>query len=186
MSERKQDVVLDHDYDGIREYDNRLPNWWLFILYATILFSLGYWLWLHTYGIGSLQIAKYDNEMREATEMMLAQASAEGLSNESLTLAASLPERVTEGRRLFETYCVVCHAGSGEGSVGPNLTDAYWIHGAEPMDIHRTITDGVPAKGMAAWGNQLGPSRVEKLAVYVMSIKNTNVSGKAAEGELVE
>ncbi len=186
MSEYKHDVVFDHEYDGIQEFDNRLPNWWLFILYATVIFSLGYWLFLHTYGIGDLQLEKYEKEMAAAQELMLAQASAGGITDESLTLAASLPDKVAEGKALFTTYCVVCHAAQGEGLVGPNLTDAYWVHGGKPTDIHRIITDGVPAKGMAAWGSQLGPTRVEKLAVYVVSIMNTNVSGKAPEGELVE
>ena len=186
MSEHKQDVVFDHDYDGIQEFDNKMPNWWLFILYATIVFSVGYWLYLDTYGVGKSLVEQYDNDVAVAAEEMLAQAMAGGVTDESLTLAAGMPAQVAEGRAFFETYCVVCHSAQGEGLVGPNLTDAYWIHGAKPIDILRVITDGVPSKGMAAWGSQLGPTRVEKVTAYVVSIMNTNVSGKAPEGELVK
>jgi len=186
VSEHKQDVVFDHDYDGIQEFDNRLPNWWLFILYATIIFSLGYWLFLHTYGVGDTIVEQWEDDMEVASERMLANASAGGITDESLRLAAGMPDKVAEGKALFSTYCVVCHGAGGEGLVGPNLTDPYWIHGGRPTDIHRIIADGVPAKGMAAWGSQLGPTRVEKLSIYVVSIMNTNVSGKAPEGELVE
>lgn len=186
MSEYKQDELRHHEYDGIQEYDNRLPNWWLFILYATIIFSVGYWLVFHTFKVGDLQIAKYDKEMVAAMEAQLARASQMELTDETLLMMAASPERVEEGRQLFQTYCVVCHLEQGQGIVGPNLTDRYWVHGASPLDIHKTVTDGVPAKGMAAWGGQLGPTRVQKVTAYVLTLKNTDVPGKAPEGELVE
>ncbi len=94
-----------------------------------------------------------------------------------------MPARVAEGQELFLQYCVVCPPTSGGGSVGPNLTDAYWIHGGRPMDHHDVITNGVLAKGMAAWGNQLGPTRVESVVAYIMTLRNTEVPGKAPEGE---
>jgi cytochrome c oxidase cbb3-type subunit 3 len=183
MSEHKQDQVRDHVYDGIQEYDNRLPNWWLFILYASIVFAVGYWLVFHTFGVGDLQIAKYDKEMIAATEAQLAAMAGMEMNDDALLMIATLPERVDEGRQLFETYCVVCHMEQGQGSVGPNLTDEFWIHGGSPMAIHETVTDGVLSKGMAAWGNQLGPKRVQSVVGYVLTLKNTNVPGKAPEGE---
>jgi len=184
MSEHEQDVVLDHDYDGIQEFDNRLPNWWLFIMYAAIVFALGYWLFLNTYGIGKTLVQRYDQDVKTAQELMLARASAGGVTDESLALSAQMPDVVSGGRALFETYCVVCHSDKGQGLVGPNLTDAYWLHGGKPTEILHTITHGVPSKGMAAWGNQLGTTRVEKLVAYVISIKNSNIPGKAPQGEL--
>ncbi|MBC8422815.1 c-type cytochrome [bacterium] len=183
MSEYKPDVLRGHEYDGIEEYDNRLPNWWLFILYATCIFSLGYWLIFHTFKVVDLPLARYDKEMVAAAEAQLARLSEGGLTDESLALAATIPETVARGRDLFATYCVVCHLDQGQGLVGPNLTDAFWLHGGAPTDIHRIVTVGVPAKGMAAWGSQLGPARVQDLTAYVISIKNTNVPGKAPEGE---
>jgi cytochrome c oxidase cbb3-type subunit 3 len=97
---------------------------------------------------------------------------------------STLPERVSTGSQLFQKYCVVCHLEQGQGSVGPNLTDRYWINGGQPVDIHRTVTEGVPAKGMAAWGGQLGPQRVEAVVAYVLTLRDTEVPGKAPEGEL--
>lgn len=179
------DQVYDHDFDGIQEYDNRLPNWWLAILYGSIVFALGYWLVFHTFGIGKLPIERYELNMQAAAEAELARLAESGLSDEMLLAMSAMPERTTEGQQLFAQYCVVCHSRSGEGLVGPNLTDSYWIHGARPLDIHRTVTDGVPAKGMAAWGRQLGPKRVHAVVAYVLTLKGKNIPGKAPEGELV-
>ena len=190
MSEVKQspergpqavDQVMDHDYDGIREYDNRLPNWWLWILFGSIIFSLGYWLFFHTFGIGKLSAERYEAEMIAAAEARLGGAGE--LSDESLILASSIPDRVEAGRQLYAQHCVACHATQGEGLVGPNLTDAYWIHGGRPMDIYKTISEGVIAKGMAAWERQLGPQRVQTLAAYVLTLRSKNLPGKAPEGQ---
>jgi cytochrome c oxidase cbb3-type subunit 3 len=186
MDERKEykaDQVFDHDFDGIQEYDNRLPNWWLWILWGSILFAFAYWLVFHTFGVAKLPPARYEAEMQRAAEAQLAKGGS--LDDAALELMATLPDRVAEGKALFSTYCVACHASRGEGLVGPNLTDAHWIHGARPLDIHKVVTDGVLAKGMAAWGRQLGPKRVESVTAYVLTLRGTNVPGKAPEGELV-
>jgi cytochrome c oxidase cbb3-type subunit 3 len=105
------------------------------------------------------------------------------LTDEMLQLMAAVPDRVSTGRRLFEQLCVVCHGNQGEGNVGPNLTDEYWIHGGGPLQIHGTVTNGVLEKGMAAWGSQLGPHRVQQVVAYVLTIKGTNVPGKPPQGE---
>ncbi len=182
MSEYQPDKLRDHAIDGIEEYDNRLPNWWLFILYATIVFSVGYWLVFHTFEAADLPLARYDKEMVAAAEAQLARMAEGGLTDESLALMATVPETVAKGRDLFTTYCVACHLDQGQGLVGPNLTDGYWIHGGKPTDIHRTIDQGVIEKGMAAWGRQLGPTRVQDLTAFLLSIKGTNVPGKEPEG----
>jgi cytochrome c oxidase cbb3-type subunit 3 len=184
MSDQGADRIREHSFDGIQEYDNRLPNWWLFILYASIVFSLGYWLVFHTFGLVPNPVGRYREVMAAAAEAQLARMSEGGPTNESLGLMATIPARVDEGRELFQQYCVVCHLERGQGSVGPNLTDRYWIHGGAPLDIHRTVTDGVPSKGMAAWGRQLGPRRVEAVVAYVLTLRDTRVEGKAPEGEI--
>lgn len=184
MSTYKHDQLRDHEYDGIQEYDNRLPNWWLFIMYGTIIFSVGYWLVFHTFSVLDLPIAKYDKEMIAAMEAQVARMAEQELTDEALMMMAELPEKVENGRQLFVTYCVVCHLEQGQGLVGPNLTDRYWIHGGNPLDIHRTVTNGVLEKGMAAWGRQLGPTRVLDVTAYVLTLKNTEIPGKAPEGEL--
>jgi cytochrome c oxidase cbb3-type subunit 3 len=156
-------------------------------LHGAVIFSLFYWLVVETIGVTDTAQQALQKEMVIAAEVQLARAAESGLSNESLELMSTVPDRVAAGRELFTTYCVVCHLDSGGGSVGPNLTDNYWIHGPEPMDHHQVVTNGVPAKGMAAWGNQLGPRRVELLVAYVLTLTGTNVpGGKAPEGQLYE
>jgi cytochrome c oxidase cbb3-type subunit 3 len=108
------------------------------------------------------------------------------LNNNALLLMASMDDRLQAGRELYDQYCVVCHTETGAGLVGPNLTDAYWIHGGTPMDIHRVVTDGVTAKGMAAWGNQLGPTRVNNVVAYLLTLRGNDVPGKEAEGEFYD
>jgi len=184
VSEEKQDQVLDHEYDGIREYDNRLPNWWLTILYATIAFAFIYWIYHQTLSAAPTPAEHYDAELARAAEIQLARHGGGEVTNESLLLMAQVPDRVAQGRQIFDQFCVVCHSSQGEGNVGPNLTDGYWLHGGSPLEILATIQNGVPEKGMVAWGNQLGPARVQAVTAFVLSIKNTNVPGKEPQGEL--
>ena len=182
MSE--QDKVRAHSYDGIQEFDNRLPNWWLWILYGSMVFAVAYWLLYETLGVLPNPTERYETAMHKAEEARLAELAAGGATNESLTMMSSMSDIVSEGRQHFQTYCVVCHADQGQGLVGPNLTDEYWLHGGAPLDILHTVTEGVPSKGMAAWGRQLGPRRVEQTVAYVLTLRNTHVAGKAPEGEL--
>ena len=177
------DKVLDHDYDGIQEFDNRLPNWWLWTLWGTIFFAIGYWLVFHTYGLRDLPIAKYDKIMEESNAL-LADSAARGLTAEDLVAMSRDPEKTAHGQEVWRQYCTVCHKENGEGLVGPNLTDPYWIHGGGPLEIHATVVNGVLAKGMAAWGRQLGPERIDAVVAWVLTLRNTNVPGKAPEGEL--
>jgi len=180
------DKVREHTFDGIQEYDNKLPNWWLWILFGSIIFALAYWLVVQTVAVTDTPQQALEKEMVAAAEAQLARAAEGGLTNESLELMTTIPDRVAEGRALFEQYCVVCHLDNGGGSVGPNLTDNYWIHGPEPLDQHKVVTNGVPAKGMAAWGNQLGPRRVDAVVAYVLTLRGTNVAGKAPEGDFYD
>ncbi len=120
--------------------------------------------------------------MTAAAERQLARLGAGGLTDQSLLLVSQIPARVSEGEAIFRQYCVACHQAQGQGLVGPNLTDGWWLHGGRPTDIHRVVTDGVPAKGMAAWGNQLGPARVQAVVAYVLTLRGTNVPGKEPQG----
>ena len=188
MSDKKhteQDLLLDHEYDGIQEFDNRLPNWWLYILYGTIIFAVVYWLYFQTTGAGALPHESYQASMAEAAEKQLEAMADQPVTEESLNLVSTVPDRVQAGAEVFKTFCVICHLDQGQGSVGPNLTDAYWLHGGSAMDILRVVTEGVPEKGMAAWGGQLGPKRVQDVTAFVLTLRNTNVAGKEPQGELV-
>lgn len=182
----REDTLREHTFDGIQEYDNKLPNWWLWTLYGSIIFSLGYWLYFHSTGAGNMPLDDFRAEMQAAAELQLDRLSAGGLSDQALLVMSEIPDRVEAGRQVYDQYCAVCHGDRGEGTVGPNLTDDYWIHGGAPLDLHRIVVDGVPAKGMAAWGNQLGPTRVQNVVAYMITLRGTNVPGKAPEGEFYD
>jgi cytochrome c oxidase cbb3-type subunit 3 len=189
MSEKKEtyqpDRVLDHDFDGIQEYDNRLPNWWLWTLWGAIVFSLGYWLVFHTYGIAKNPLAKYEAQMEGAAPS--ADLAARGLGEADLVAMSTDPEVLAAGKAVYAQYCQVCHLAQGQGLVGPNLTDEYWLHGGSAVDIHKTIVNGVVEKGMAAWGRQLGPERVDAVTAHLLTMRGTNVEGgKPPQGELYE
>ncbi|MFN2371231.1 MAG: cbb3-type cytochrome c oxidase N-terminal domain-containing protein [Candidatus Krumholzibacteriia bacterium] len=177
------DFIKEHEFDGIQEFDNKLPNWWLWTLYGAIVFSVLYWIVFHTLEIGELPREKFAAEMLAAQEAQLARAAASGLSNETFVMMATMEPRLAEGREIYVQYCVQCHLDDGSGSVGPNLTDEDWIHGCDPMAMYKVITDGVAAKGMPAWLNQLGPTRVQAVVSYLLTLQDKNVPGKPAEGE---
>jgi cytochrome c oxidase cbb3-type subunit 3 len=177
------DEMLEHEFDGIREYDNPPPGWIMWMLYTSIVFAVGYWLYYQTFAVGHQPTRIYEAEMARAAEVQLERMAKQELSDATLQLMAAVPAQVDEGRKIFEQFCVVCHGAAGEGSVGPNLTDSYWIHGGAPMSIWRTVTNGVTDKGMAAWAGQLGPARVQKVVAFVLTLKDTNRPGKAPQGE---
>jgi len=184
VSHDMKDQVRDHDYDGIQEYDNRLPNWWLTILYGTVIFAFFYWLFTQTLGVGKTPAERYEASMAAAASAEFFRADGQDLTNDAMWAMSRDPERTAEGKAIFEQFCVVCHSEQGRGNVGPNLTDNYWLHGGKPLDILNTVTHGVPEKGMAAWGNQLGPRRVQSVVSYVLTLHGLNLPGKAPQGEL--
>ena len=185
-TEYQQDTVMDHEFDGIQEFDNRLPNWWLWIMWGSMVFALFYWIFFHTLGVGVLPHEKFSMEMQVAQEAQLAKALEAGIDNEFFTMMSQSEDKVAEGREIFVKHCVACHLDQGQGMVGPNLTDGYWVHGCEPMQMMKTVNEGVAAKGMPAWLNQLGPTRVQTVVAYVLTLQGTNVEGKAPEGEPCE
>lgn len=168
-----------HVYDGIVEEDNHLPNWWLAILFGTIVFGFGYWFFFHTTGAGLNPAAAYKVE---AAELIRAHPEAAPMNDATLLALAGDPKLVAEGKQTFASVCVACHLTKGEGLVGPNLTDGFWLHGSKPVDIHTAVTNGFPEKGMPPWGKTLGASKVRAVTAYVLTIKNTNVAGKAPQG----
>jgi cytochrome c oxidase cbb3-type subunit 3 len=172
-----------HEIDGIEEYDNKLPNWWLYILYGSIVFAFGYWFVYHVAGFADLPLAAYEAEQDKAAAAGPKKTGGV-VTAETLTTLAKDRGTVAQGKRVFSQTCAPCHRADGGGVVGPNLTDEFWLHGGAPDKIYKTITEGVPDKGMVAWGPQLGPDRVQAVTAYVISIRGTNVSnGKAPQGE---
>jgi cytochrome c oxidase cbb3-type subunit 3 len=169
-----------HEFDGIREFDNRLPQWWLWTFYLACIFSLLYWVHYHMLGTGDLPLEAY----QKALEAAAAKNVVAEVSDESLTTLAQDRDAVAAGKEVWTTYCVACHKPDASGLIGPNLTDRFWLHGGRPVDIHRVITKGVIEKGMAPWETILGPTRIQQVAAFVLTLRNTDVpGGKEPQGE---
>jgi cytochrome c oxidase cbb3-type subunit 3 len=175
MSQNDRDRLLEHDYDGIKEYDNPLPSWWSWIFVATIAFSIGYWAY-YQIGPGPSLIADYEHEMREhaALQAKLAPATAGGPSEEKLRALMKDTRVMASAREIFATRCMPCHGPQGQGVIGPNLTDDYWLHGSTLVDIRKTINDGVVEKGMIPWKDQLKPAEIDAMAAYVVTLRGSN------------
>jgi cytochrome c oxidase cbb3-type subunit 3 len=180
--------LMDHAYDGIREYDNPLPGWWRAIFWGSIVFAAGYWVWFHVAGWGHTPDANYKealaiyNDKKEVREA----AEARDISEDSLTKSAGDSATVAKGKEIFTVRCVSCHAEGGKGLIGPNLTDGFQLHGTARMDILKTIRGGVPGTAMLAWGEQMSSADVIAAAAYVITLRNTNVAGKEPQGAPVE
>jgi len=155
----------------------RKPSGWLGILYASLILSYGYWMSFHVAGQHPTQLA--ERERRAA-------ASRPVISDEVLQQLSSDPQALAAGADAFKSTCSACHGADGQGLIGPNLTDGYWLHGAKPAEIHQIIAVGVIEKGMPGWEASLGAERVKSLAAYVLTLKGKNVSGKAPQGEKLE
>ena len=161
------DRLLDHSYDGIQEYDNPLPGWWLAIFWVTIIFSPLYILYFH-FGGGMLATERYDEEMIAFFDKQAEQLLALGEVSEG-TLVDLMTDQsmMNAGRKVYQSKCATCHGMFGEGGIGPNLTDEYWLHGGQLMDVYKTVREGVPAKGMLAWERQLRPAELMAVSSYV-------------------
>lgn len=176
-----QDRLIEHSYDGIQEYDNPLPRWWVYLFGATIAFSILYALNIGV-GPGAGFIADYEADM---AAFRAAHPQPE-VGKSAAELAALLNDQAVlkTGQEVFVTNCASCHKADGGGMIGPNLTDNAWIHGGALDAIHLTIVEGVLAKGMPPWGKLLKPDQIDAVTVFVASLKGTNPAGaKAPEGQ---
>jgi cytochrome c oxidase cbb3-type subunit 3 len=172
------DTDMGHEYDGIREYDNRLPNWWLATLLLSTIFAYGYFFYYHVVENGGSSLAdNYKADVAEANSR-----SAGPIDDKILT--GLFTQGASDGAAVFKTTCAVCHGDDGQGKIGPNLTDNAWLHGGKPMDIYNTISNGVVQKGMPAWRSQLGDAKVRLLAAYVAgTLKGKNIANPAKPPE---
>ncbi len=184
----EKNKLREYKADGIQEYDNPMPSWWLKLFYLTIIFAFFYMMYMHVFGGKSLE-----QELLEA-QNELAILSKEKKSAPSNTLeekTPSLSEKfkdpkiIADGKEVFKTNCVPCHGEHGQGIIGPNLTDEYWLHGGSHEDIIKTITSGVPEKGMISWEPILGKEKIESVAAYIVSIEGSKPPNpKAPQGEI--
>lgn len=183
--EDEADIMTDHEYDGIRELDNNLPPWWIGMFYLTIIFSVIYIPYYHGGG-GLLQEEEYLAEIEQGEKDVAAFIAMKGSMVDETNVTASTSASVLKnGKDIFIAKCAACHGQAGEGNVGPNLTDEYWLHGGDIKDVFKSIKYGIPEKGMIAWETQMSPTEISETASYIMSLKGSNPPNpKAAQGEL--
>jgi cytochrome c oxidase cbb3-type subunit 3 len=184
---QEEDLKLDHIYDGIQELDNHMPPWLRYLFLGTIAFAAIYLVNYFALGLVQTSDAEYVAEMAQA-EQLLAEhkaKAAEGIDENTVRLVTDAAA-ITEGQTIFSQNCGACHGAVGEGGVGPNLTDEYWLHGGSVNEVFKTIKYGVPQKGMISWQQKLKPAQLQNLASYILSLQGTNPSnGKAPQGEKV-
>lgn len=186
--EKEADILLDHNYDGIEELDNTLPPWWLYGFYLSIVVSIFYIGYYHYYDIGLDSKEEYEYEMEEAETAVIAYLERQSNKIDISTLEAlTESEDLAHGEKIFMNNCIACHLKGGGGSpnsVGPNLTDEYWLHGGDIKSVFKTVKYGVPKKGMIAWKAQLKPTDIHKVSSYIMSLQGTNPpNAKAPQGD---
>ncbi len=187
--EKEDEILMNHDYDGIRELDNDLPPWWLYGFYLTIIISIIYIFVQHFTDYGKSSAEEYEIEIATAKiEVEKYLSTQANLVDESNVTLLEDEVSLAEGKTIFNDNCSVCHLESGGGSpnsVGPNLTDKYWLHGGSIVDVFKTIKYGVPEKGMISWKTQLRPADMHKVASYILSLQGTNPeNARAPQGEL--
>jgi cytochrome c oxidase cbb3-type subunit 3 len=173
--EQEKDVLLDHDYDGIRELDNVLPPWWVGLFYACVVFAIVYLVRFHVIG-DYTQDEEFVTEMVEqdkAVEEYL-KTAPDQMNKDKVTLLTDAGA-LAEGKKIFETNCVACHRADAGGAIGPNLTDENWILGGGIKNVFNTLMEGGrPGKGMVAWKESIKPTELQKVASYVLSLQGSN------------
>lgn len=184
--EKEADIMLQHPHDGIYELDNRLPPWWINMFLITIVWAVGYMYYYHWGGNGPSQKEEYQQEVETAKKQIaIALAGKANAVDESNVTLLTESGPVGEGELIFKSTCAACHGQLGEGGVGPNFTDDYWIHGGGVKDLFKVIKYGVPEKGMISWQSQLKPSDMQKVASYILTLRGTNPPNpKAPQGAL--
>ncbi|GIL17755.1 MAG: hypothetical protein BroJett040_15060 [Oligoflexia bacterium] len=182
-NKEKDEIIKGHEYDGIQEYDNPLPGWWLTTFYGTIIFAALYYVY-YTFMGGPTLSQELEAEMKAVPAVQ--SASADSNMTED-TLAAKFGDQntIAQGKTVYVAKCLPCHAENGGGLIGPNLTDNHWINGqGTRVGIFKVISTGVTDKGMPAWEQMLKPEELTAVAAFVYSLKGTNVSGgKPPQGQ---
>jgi cytochrome c oxidase cbb3-type subunit 3 len=183
--EKESDVLLDHDYDGIKELDNSLPPWWKYGFYITIVVGVIYLAHFHVFASGKNPLQEYNAEMDKAK----VEKEAYEAQNKDKIDEANVPMADAAGiaaaKTFFDEKCKACHGGAGEGGAGPNLTDDYWIHKGSLNDIYLSIKNGYADKGMQAWATVYSPKEMSYLASYIKTLHGTNPpNAKQPQGDL--
>lgn len=184
--ENEKQLLMDHDYDGIKELDNNLPPWWVYLFYACIVFAVVYLIRFEIMGAPD-QETELKNEMAQAKiEVAEYMKTAPDLMDEKTVTLLTDPADLAEGKVIFTTNCVACHRADAGGQIGPNLTDDHWILGGGIKNVfHTLVNGGRDGKGMISWKGTLKPKEMQKVASYVLSLRGSNPKDpKAPDGEI--
>lgn len=182
----ERDIELDHNYDGIKELDNKLPPWWLYSFYASIVFAFGYMIYYHVLD-GENQTMEFESEMMAAKIAVeeYKKNAPDLIDAESVTLLTEASD-LEAGATIYQNNCMACHAADGGGGIGPNLTDEHWILGGGVKNVFHTVSEGGRAgKGMVAWKSILKPTEIQQVASYILSLQGSAPANpKEAEGDV--
>lgn len=186
-SEEEAKKMNDHAYDGITELDNFMPPWLQWVFISSICFAIVYFVQYTVLGTGKTGAEEYEEELAlEAVAAETRKANMLAGIDETTVVFDDSDAALGAGKSIFESNCAACHAPDGGGGVGPNLTDAYWLHGGMIQDVFKVIKEGVVEKGMVPWQDQLSPEQIQQVASYILSLKGSSPANpKAPQGELV-
>lgn len=182
--EKEDEIKMDHGFDGIYELNNKIPPWFNILFYGTILFAAVYLVDYHVLGSGNVMIDEYTKEITLANQQREELIRTGAFINENNVTLLTDAADISKGKEIFTVNCTPCHGPDAGGTVGPNLTDKFWIHGGGIKNVFKTIKNGVPAKGMIAWSTLLTPKQMQQVGSYVLSLQGTKPpTGKAPEGQ---
>lgn len=183
--EKEEDIMLDHDYDGIKELDNSLPPWWKYGFYLTIVISVVY-VWYYHFGSGPSQEDEFLAEVRRGEEQVAAYLAKSASNVDENTVVMLDASGIEAGKSIFVSNCAACHAADGGGNaVGPNLADPYWLHGGSLQDVFKSIKYGWPSKGMKSWKDDFSPVQLAQLTSFVKSLQGTTPAApKEPQGDM--
>ena len=178
--EEEHTILMHHEYDGIRELDNNLPPWWVWMFFATIVFAFVYMFNFHVFKTVDLQIAEYEKDMKKSNKEVKAYLSEMSMNvDETSATLMTASDDLSQGKTLFETNCVTCHNPKGEGNIGPNLTDNFWLYGADIKYVFKTIKTGTP-NGMPEHNSKFNPIQIQQVASFILSLPDAK--GKEPQG----